>query len=96
MKKPKSAAKLAAEASDKLDRIEDVYHSALIECQRKFNEKRAEVWASLSDEAAAKLRGLRAEIVEVIDDVYGGKSDEQHDRLFGAADEPTHLRDVMP
>jgi hypothetical protein len=91
MKKPKSAAKLAAEASDKLDQLLDSENTELsrlalkymadgADLRDKFSAKRATVWASLTDEAAAKLRGLRAEIVEVTE----------------PADEPTNLRDVMP
>jgi hypothetical protein len=98
MKKPKSAAKLAAEASDRLDALLDSENTELsrlalkymadgADLHDKFRAKRAAVWASLTDEATAKLRGLRAEIVEVLDP---GEDIDLSD------DEPAHLRDVMP
>lgn len=59
MKKPKSAAKLAAEASDKLDQLADREMVAVAELQDRYSALRAEVWRSLTDEAAAKLRGMR-------------------------------------
>lgn len=90
-KKPKSPAKLAAEASDKLDALIDAEEAELNRVRAKYEVKHQELYDGLDVATLAKLRALRAEVVELIE------PEELADELDTIpTDEPTHLRDVTP
>lgn len=69
-KKQKSAAKLAAEASDKLDALIDAEEIELGKVRVKYSDRRNELYSQLDDATRVKLRALRAEVTELIEPPY--------------------------